>query len=223
MLTLSKHPQPGTPSVNPFRPRPLPQPQPQPATVNSHSASQGLGSSQKGFNSTGVNISTPLTPLPDSFWDLSWRERRHYEKMRADQIKAASVWDKGERQRLKAEELDRKTKEKAAIKQWKRELKWVNRKLRCRGADTRDQGNKRGCLGGNENIPVGSCLTLLPPLQRLHHQLRNPRPLHSSRCPGRCYRLSKNLGFVGRLTGQAGRAISADPKVRRNGPRCPGR
>jgi len=65
-------------------------------------------------------------PLPADFWDLPWRERRQYEKMRVDQVKAIKQMMKAEKARQKAEERERRRREERERKEMLRFLKWVS-------------------------------------------------------------------------------------------------
>lgn len=64
-----------------------------------------------------------VQPLPDDFWSLSWKERRHLEKMRADQLKMAKEWSNANKEWDKAQSLDAKRRYKAEMKQKKKDLK----------------------------------------------------------------------------------------------------
>lgn len=95
---------------------------------NSHSATQGLQTGQNldAISSPALGLDVgylPPTGLPEDFRSLPWRERRYYEKMLADQIRASNLWEKAERQRMKAEDVERKTREKQFEKRWRKELK----------------------------------------------------------------------------------------------------
>lgn len=149
-------PQPEMSSANPFQLRPMPQPPPMGTAGNSHSAAQGLGSGAptRPPAVTGPTyVGSSLTPLPNDFMGLSWREGRYWEKMRAEQIKAAKEWEKGERNRLKAEEIERRQREKATMKQYQRDLKYISPISYLCPLLTRS-GNKRRCFDGRGNTPV---------------------------------------------------------------------
>ena len=92
--------------------------------MNPYSAAQGIGTMDP-ITFPDRRYPTP-TPLVDSLWNISRRERRHYEKMRVEQLRARKEWEKGEVQRIKVEEMDRRRREKEAMQVWKRELKWIS-------------------------------------------------------------------------------------------------
>jgi hypothetical protein len=111
-----------------------PRPMPQLTSHNPHSASQGLGPTPPSTDTAQEKGTFGATPLPDNFWDLPWRERRYYEKMRAEQVRGMREWDKADRQRMIAEEMgakmrmraeeeERKWREKSEKRRWKEEIK----------------------------------------------------------------------------------------------------
>ena len=99
----------------------MPQPSP-------HSAAQGLAAP------AGVVTPAPTSephlhphllvePLPHQFWDLPWRERRHLEKMRANQAKMVRDWEKAQRQWEKAQVVDAEKRRKNELQAKKADLR----------------------------------------------------------------------------------------------------
>lgn len=66
-----------------------------------------------------------VQPLPDNFWSLPWKERRHLEKMRADQMKMAKEWEKANKEWDRAQAVEAKERYRAEVKQKKKDLKYV--------------------------------------------------------------------------------------------------
>ena len=66
-----------------------------------------------------------MQPLPDDFWRLSWRQRRHLREMQAREEKAAWDWDKAQKQWEKAQRMEAERTAKEVYKARKAQLKCV--------------------------------------------------------------------------------------------------
>lgn len=64
-------------------------------------------------------------PLASYGWDMSWRERRHWQKLEKEQEKLRRDWERDELKRAKAAHKEIERKEKEGIKKKKQEIKWV--------------------------------------------------------------------------------------------------
>ena len=113
-------------------------PDPSGMGTNPHSSAQMLGSGgMDGMGGMSAAVAGDhghhpqlyAEPLPSDFWAMPWRERRHLEKMRADQKKMQRDWEKAQKEQTLARELEtaRKVKEELKLKQ--KQLKWVVSRL----------------------------------------------------------------------------------------------
>jgi hypothetical protein len=83
-----------------------------------HSTIQGLGTI------SGPTFLAPC-PLPDDFWSLPPRERRHFEKERAREMRMMKDWQKAQVERERAEILRLQRQEKEKAKMQKKDIKCV--------------------------------------------------------------------------------------------------
>lgn len=121
--------------------RPMPQLGLGAGQTSSHSAAQGLGMAPSAapfdpltpgampfptFGPAGAGSqSMMMQPLPEDFWQLSWRQRRQLRKMQAREKNAAWDWEKAQKDWEKAQRIDMEKKNKEAYRKRKAELKCV--------------------------------------------------------------------------------------------------